>query len=287
MLNRFKQHGLIVFPFIIFITTAPTVHADKAGLMLFPTRFILSETERTVSIDIINKGNARGSYRIELIDMKMPETGAIRELKEGETDPYSIKGFARISPRRAVLRPDTSQKIRILLRRPKDLADGEYRSHLKVLLTEDNLDEVENTNPTNNNISIKIKPRLAFTVPIIVRQGDTHYAITIDDANVHYADRDTDRKNPILKIHFSLEGNQSSMGDIKVSHIGKNGKSTIVNFQPGIAIYRNTNKRSIDFPLSVPEGVILDGGELHIVYLEKMHETDGGGKIIAEKKLKL
>jgi len=254
--------------------------------MLFPTRFILNDTEQSVSVDIINKGDARGSYRIELVDMKMPESGAVRELQNDETDPYSITGFARISPRRAVLTPDSSQRVRILLHRPADLADGEYRSHLKVTLTEENLDELDDQK-ASTNLSIKIKPRLAFTVPIIVRQGKTAYKVAIDKASIYYSPEDTRKEKPLLKVDFLLEGNQSSMGDIKVTYNGADGKSTVVNFQPGIAIYRNTPKRSIDFPLTLPEGMKLSGGELQIIYLEKLNETEGGGALLAEKTLKL
>lgn len=286
MLNWIKLTGSLTVVLVLFAAATPA-RADKAGLMLFPTRFVLGEKERNVAIDIINKGNARGSYRIELIDMKMPETGAIRELDNNEADPNSIIPFARISPRRAVITPDSSQQVRILLRRPRDLPDGEYRSHLKVTLTEDNLDALENEKPTNN-MSIKIKPRLAFTVPIIVRQGNTHFTVSIDDAHVYYSDRDKAREKPIARVNFSLQGNQSSMGDIKISYIDSSGKSTVVDFQPGIAIYRETKKRIIDFPLTLPEGVNLTpGGELQITYLGKVYETEGGGELLAEKTVKL
>lgn len=286
MLNWTKKYRLIALVCVIFITATPSVYAQKAGLMLFPTRFVLDESERSVAIDIINKGDARGSYRIEMVDMKMPETGSIRELMEGETEPYSITDFVRISPRRVVLRPNEVQKVRILIRRPGDLPDGEYRSHLKVTLTEDNLDAIADEN-RSQNISIKIKPRLAFTVPIILRQGKTDYKVSIDDANVYYGERDMSREKPILKLNFSHEGTQSAMGDIKVSHVGPDGTNTVVNFQPGIAIYRDTNRRIVDFPLSLPEGLKLQSGELYITYLEKIIEGETEGKLIAEKRLKL
>ena len=287
MLNRIRLAGVLSALFIFISVTVPVRAADKAGLMLFPTRFVLGEKERNISLDIINKGTARGSYRIELIDMKMPETGAIRELDKNEADPYSLIPFARISPRRAVISPDSSQQVRVLLRRPKDLPDGEYRSHLKVTLTEDNLDEVEDKKPSDK-MSIKIKPRLAFTVPIIVRQGKTHFTVSIDGARVYYSDRDKAREKPIARVEFSLEGNQSSMGDIKISYIDSGGQSTVVDFQPGIAIYRETKTRIIDFPLTLPDGVKLaPGGKLQISYLGKVYETEGGGELLAQKTVNL
>ncbi len=283
MINRLKHFGLLTCLGACVMAAPSFVHAEKAGLMISPTRFVLGESERTVTVDIINKGDARGSYRIELIDMIMPENGSIRELKEGETDSYSLKRFARISPRRTVLKPDGVQKIRILLRRPKDLEDGEYRSHLKVTLTEDNLDRVERAQPTKN-LSIQIKPRLAFTIPIIVRQGETHYQVNIDEAKVYFSEQDKARKTPMLEMLFRHKGTRSSMGDIKVHHIKPDGNRTVVVFHPGVAVYRTADSRRIRVPLNVPEGVNLNEGKLHITYVEKVHE---GGDLITEKTVNL
>ena len=246
--------------------------------MLFPTRFVLGPNERTVTVDIVNKGDAKGAYRIELIDMLMPEDGSIRQLEEGESDPYSLRKFAR-----AEIAPDGVQKVRINIRRPKGLADGEYRSHLKVTLTEDNLDKA-NEEPPREKVSIKIKSRLAFTIPIIIRQGDTSYHAAIKEASLYYVDKADGNQSPMLNLLLTHEGTRSSMGDIKVYHIAPDGKSTVVSFHPGVAVYRTADRRRVRVPLSVPEGVSLDKGKLRITYVEK---EDEGGKLIAEKTLDL
>lgn len=251
--------------------------------MLFPTRFVLGPEDRTVTVDIVNKGDATGAYRIELIDMVMPEDGSIRQLDEGETDPYSLKKFARISPRRAEIRPDGVQKVRINIRRPRGLADGEYRSHLKVTLTENNLDNADEE-AARDKVSIRIKSRLAFTIPIIIRQGETSYHVAIKDASLYYADADNGKQSPMLNLLLTHEGTRSSMGDIKVYHIAPGGKSTVVSFHPGVAVYRTAALRRVRIPLSIPMGLTLDKGQLRITYVEK---EDEGGKLIAEKVLDL
>ena len=258
-------------------------HAEKAELMLAPTRFVLDGTQRTVAVDVINKGNATGSYRVEVIDMTMPELGAIRENPEGQKDPFSLKAFARISPRKIILKPGQVQKVRILLRTPHDIQDGEYRSHLKVTLTEDNLDEVESSKPSTN-LAIVIKPRLAFTIPIILRHGETHYKVGIEHTRVYYAERDTKKTSPMLELGFTHKGNRSSMGDIMVTHTSPSGKSTALTYFPGIAIYRGADRRRVSIPLSVPAGVDLTTGQLRINYMEQ--EREGSG-LIATTTLKL
>jgi hypothetical protein len=274
---------LIPFAWLLAMLISPTAQAGRAELMLSPTRFVLDGSQRTVAVDVINKGDATGSYRIEVVDMIMPEKGAIREIPEGQTDPYSLKAFARISPRKVVLKPGQDQTVRILLRKPSNLQDGEYRSHLKVTLTEDNLDEAENQKPSKN-LAIVIKPRLAFTIPIILRQGETHYKVGIEHVRVYYAEQDTKKTSPMLELLFDHEGNRSSMGDIQVTHISPAGKCTVLTYFPGIAIYRNTDRRDISIPLTVPDGVDLTAGQLQISYMEQQRE---GGGLIATTKLKL
>lgn len=283
MINRIRRLSVLVLLCVVSAVSPSWALAQTAGLMLFPTRFVLDASEKTVSVDVVNKGDATGSYRIELIDMKMPEDAAIRQLEAGESDPYSLKKFTRISPRRTVLKPDDVQKVRILIRRPKDLPDGEYRSHLKVTLTENNLDNVEEQKP-KANVAIQIKSRLAFTIPIIVRQGETFYRVGIEEADLFYGDMDASKEAPMLNILFGHEGNRSSIGDIKVTHIDPRGVNTVVNFHPGVAIYRGADRRRIKVPLTLPEGVNLGAGKLHITYTER---EDEGGNLIAEKTVEL
>jgi len=280
---RTRFIGLIAFVGIFGMLIAPIAQAEKAELMLAPTRFVLDGSQRTVAVDVINKGDATGSYRIEIIDMAMPEKGAIRQIPDGQSDPYSLKTYARISPRKVILKPGQDQKVRILLRTPRNLQDGEYRSHLKVTLTEDNLDEVENKKPSKN-LAIVIKPRLAFTIPIILRHGETQYKVGIEKARVYYNERDTKKSSPMLELLFTHEGNRSSMGDIKVIHISPSGKSTVLTYFPGIAIYRSTDRRDVSIPLSVPDGVDLSAGKLQIDYMEQQREGSG---LITSTMLKL
>ena len=283
MSSRIMRFVLLICLGCIPVILPSNAFAAQAGLMLFPTRFVLGPNDKTVTVDIINKGDAKGAYRIELIDMLMPEDGSIRQLEEGESDPYSLRQFARISPRRAEISPDGVQKVRINIRRPRGLADGEYRSHLKVTLTEDNLDSAAEESP-KEKVSIKIKSRLAFTIPIIIRQGETSYQASIKEASLYYVDQADGKQSPMLNLLLTHEGTRSSMGDIKVYHIGPGGRSLVVGFHPGVAIYRAADRRRVRVPLSVPEGLTLVNGKLRITYVEK---EDEGGKLIAERILDL
>lgn len=258
----------------------PEASAKQAQLLLLPTRIVMGNSDRFVTVTVKNRGDATGAYRIELVDMVMPEKGVIREVKEGEDDKYSAKPLLRISPRKMVLAPEESQNVRIMVRKPKDLTDGEYRTHLKVTLVTDNIEE-ETTDKEEQNIAIAIKSRLSLIIPVIIRNGTTDYKVALDKPVLGY---DNASKAPTLDMDFVRTGNRSSMGDIKVTYVAANGKETVVKDLPGVAVYRPTSRRHISLPLEVPQGVSLKGGKLHITYTAQQDEE---GKLIAQTDLTL
>ena len=81
----------------------------------------------------------------------------------------------RMSPKQVTLAPNQRQTIKVSLRRPRNLPDGEYRSHLifKELPTKSNSD----TEVTG----IKLNMIMNISMPIMVRQGNTQQTSNIDD----------------------------------------------------------------------------------------------------------
>ena len=259
----------------------------KAGLLLNPTRIVLEKRERNVALMIKNNGDTRGIYRVELVEMEMQEVGGTRIIPTTEEAPYSAKKLLRISPRRILLDAGQTQNIRVVVRKPKDLEDGEYRSHLKVTLIEDNVDKhgipVKAEESTGGVMSITIKPRFSLIIPLILRHGETHYDVSLSDPAIRYP---ANKGKPALDLTFMRKGNQSSMGDIKVTYTDPENNASVIKYQQGLAVYRPTPKRILSLPLDLPKGVVLDKGKLDITYTE---QTKGGkeGKLIAKTELTL
>ena len=62
----------------------------------------------------------------------------------------------------------------------------------------------------------------------------------------------------MLSMELQREGTQSVYGDF-VAELESNGKKTIVGRMNGVAVYTPNASRSIKLPLTLPEGVKLDG----------------------------
>lgn len=266
MFNITHTLKVTIISILLVLMTGSNVYA-KAGLLLFPTRVNVDNNERSSMITIKNTGDTRGLYRIELIDMEMLREGGTRVLDENEVFAYSAKKITRISPRRVLVDANSTQNIRISVRKPKNLEEGEYRSHLKITLLEDNVDEngrpmsvLENN---SNNVGIKIKARMVNVIPLIVRQGKTQYDVTLGTPSLKMAESDSDRH--VLIIPIQRTGNQSSLGNIKVEHIS-GSKITTLKMQSGVAVYRPLDERLFELPLDVPNGVSLKEGVIKVTY---------------------
>lgn len=279
---RFAKNIIVVVALVLMaVPHAPqAAGGGKAGMLLLPTRIELTERDRNVELLIKNNGSVRGLYRVEVVDMEMLEEGPIQAIEEGKPAPYSVKDFTRISPRRIVLEPDQTQAVRIIVRKPSNLEDGEYRSHVKVTIVEDNVDKQGNPvdlKSDGKNMKVQVKARFSMAIPLIVRQGEPKVTVKIGDVKlrkegaVNYAD-----------VELLRDGDRSAFGDVSVTHKAASGKETVLKFSPGLAVYRPTPKRKLALPLEMPDGFTLKGGTLKIRYTAQ--EKDGGA-VLAEKEI--
>lgn len=261
---------------LAFFLSIPSVNAGQAGIVLLPTRIVLGPKERNITVMVKNNGNATGEYRVELVDMIMPESGTLKELPSG--DAYSAKPMLRISPRQMVLKPEESQNIRILVRKPRNLEDGEYRTHLRIKLVEDNVDAVEASDMQHDNLMIQVKPRFSLVIPVIFRHGKTTAHVALQHLALE------NKSTPLLHMVLVRSGNSSVIGDVDVEYKTPAGKLLRLQYFSGVAVYRPTPRRQVAIPLILPKGLSLQGGSLHVLY--KTQDKDNAA-VMAEGWLPL
>jgi hypothetical protein len=257
----------------IFLILSPCAAcAGSAQIVLFPTRIVLEKNERTAALGLKNTGDAAGNYRIELVDLKMTADGDIKPLPESENDPYSLKKMMRVSPRSVTLEGGQEQSIRLMIQKPRDLADGEYRSHLKVTMVDSNAGSNAAKAAPDKGLGVSIKARVSMSIPIIIRYGKTDYAMKLS-APRYYSHRDDEGKTtPYVDVTLHRTGNRSSMGDLTVIYTDKNGKSRMVKQLAGVPVYRGADQRKVSLPLDISGGAI-GKGTLTIRY--KTQEKEG------------
>lgn len=253
--------------------------AGNAGLLLSPTRVVLEDGARFVSVTVRNSGDATGRYKIEIVDADMAENGGIKLRDDGSKNEFSAVNLISLSPSSMTLRADESQVVRLLVKNLDTVPDGEYRSHLQVRMTENDLDS-DVAKPAEG-AGISIKSKMTTVIPIIIRKGQTTYNVAIENAKLVMGGGDKTQA-PEVKVAISFSGNRSVLGDVKVTHIAPDGKETQLAFMRGIAIYRNVAKRTQDVVLDVPAGLNIHNGKLRVGFLSQENE---GSHVLSEKDI--
>lgn len=285
--TAFSSRCLVLFIsscLVILSVLASNQASAAAQLMISPTRVIFEGSERTKKVNIINNGAEAGRYRISFVRRKMLDSGQIEAVEENEPGMYSDE-MVRFSPRQVTLQPGQSQTVRLMLRKKRDLEDGEYRSHLMFqALPDASTSDIEDLASTESNkVSIKLIPIVGITIPVFVKQGKLNASASLSDFEIKQSN--TVKGGSTLSLKINRTGNGSIYGDIRVYFTPKQGPSVLIGQANGVAVYLPLEKRAFEVRLNPPAGLNLANGELKIIYL-KPDEDEKSGKI-AESRLAL
>jgi len=260
---------------------APLALADLA---LFPTRIVLEKNQRAAQVELMNSGTAPETYRINLVNRRMGETGEFIALETPGPGDQFADPLLRYSPKQVTVQPGSSQTVRILVRKPSDLSPGEYRSHLQFDRVADasGASSVEQaSDPGVNGIGVVITALVGASIPVIVRQGETQANATLSDLALLPAAGDA---GPALSFQINRSGNRSLYGDLSVTFTPKDGQPVDLAKAGALAVYVPNALRRARMVLQVPPGTALAGGTLNLRYRER---AEAGGKLIAEAGLTL
>jgi P pilus assembly chaperone PapD len=244
--------------------------AQGAGdLLVAPTRIVL-DGARGTEVILNNIGAAPATYRISLELRRMTPDGKLEDVAPDKANEREAAALAMISyaPRRVVLPPNQPQSIRIGIRAPEGLPDGEYRAHMLFRAIPDTKPVVPDSRP-KEGVSIALTPIYGVTIPVIVRRGSLSATAAISDAKVSPGDQGME-----FSFALSRTGTRSTYGRIRVT---KAGLAKPLIEARGIAIYAETTQRRVIFPVDAALAAALKG-PAKIEYLE---DNDAGGGTIA------
>ncbi len=252
----------------------PAAAQGAGDLVVSPTRVVLEGRTRSAQLGLVNKGSETATYRISVINMHMGEDGNMTEVAKPVGDQQFADDLFRYSPRQVTLEPGASQAIRLLLRKPKDLPDGEYRSHMMMRAVPDNTGQ--SVESTGNNASVRLIPVFGIAVPIIVRHGKVSYDLSLSD--MAYVPGTAEQPLPKIRFKLNRTGNRSSYGDLTAT-LNADGKEVVLSQIFRLAVYTPNQSRTVEMTLRVPDGVKLSGNTLKVSYKTI---ADEGGNLLAE-----
>ena len=245
----------------------PAAYAQDKGLMITPTRVVLEGRQRSAKVIIINKGTTTVVYRVSFVNKRMREDGSFEDVAEPRSDEKFADQMIRFAPRRVVLAPGKAQTVRLLVRKPRSLPPGEYRSHLlfRALPSASAGTTVEDILVSDSRFKIQLTPIFGITIPVIVRQGDLWADVGISDLEVG---RDkAEGQGPVVSFRLTREGTRSVYGDVEVTHPSEGGVHQVVGVVRGIAVYTPNQSRMVRLRLQPPAEGDPPLERLRITYL--------------------
>mgnify|MGYP000235108965 CR=1 FL=1 len=273
-----KHLKLLAVMTTLFCMTTQTL----AGLVLNPQRIVLQDRERSASLKLLNTGDEMGRYQIFFEHKFMKEDGSIVNIENPEDGGPYAGDMIRYSPRRVDIKAGGTQTIRLAVRRPKGLPDGEYISHLvskqipnKKESTDSDISGAEVDE--DKQLSLSVQPILKLAIPVIVRKGQLKTTADIDNITPI-----KDDAGQVKDIHFTLhrEGDFSLYGNVELYEKSDDDLGKRIGFIRGIALYDPTVKRLVR--LHLDEAQNLSGKALQLRFEENKKY---GGSNIVEKDI--
>lgn len=240
--------------------------AGGGGFLVTPRRLVFEARRRSAAVSLINSGIDTASFRVSLIRMRMSETGEIAVVDSVHDGEAFADTLVRFSPRQVELAPRESQVIRLQLRKPADLPEGEYRSHLlmqSIPRTRASTDADTGRGGRLDGVQVRIVPIFGTAIPVIVRHGATAAEVSFSDLHLQ-AGGAGGPATASLMIH--RHGNRSVYGDLTLTYQPERGAAQVVGVVKGISVYSPNPSRIVRIPLAPSAANLPANGRLLVSY---------------------
>lgn len=253
----------------------PAEAQASPDLLIAPTRVVL-DGQRGAEVILSNTGEKATTYRISLELRRMTPDGRLEEVETEAADAREAAtlGMIRYAPRRVTLAPNQPQAIRIGIRPPAGLADGEYRAHMLFRGIPD-ATPVTEAPSAGSGVSVSLTPIYGVSIPIIVRQGRLEAAASLSDVMLVDVP-----EGKALSVTLARSGGRSIYGELRVRAPGQ--KEPVVAVR-GIAVYAELGQRQVVLPVE-PEVAARLHGPVTVEYLE---QRDGQETLLASETVTL
>lgn len=237
--NSFK--AIVLFLLLGMMTAIPLSGAHATYIT--PKRVMINDKQRTATLTIHNTSDKTVVYRFGWERRAQNAAGETILLEAGQTMPgYNpADEMLQFSPRQVILKPKENQKLRILVRRPAGLADGEYHSHL-LIKSETLPDPNEDKSLPQQSFAGMLKIQTNASIPIFLRQGKTTLNLKLTNAALI-------KKDGKEFIKYSLSNN-STRSVYAVPYINCVAGGTATAYQLNTArVYVESKDRVVEAPV--------------------------------------
>jgi len=248
--------------FLLLFFSASVAFA-QGDLLINPIRVVFEGQKQNADLNLTNIGKDTSVFMISFVSYKMQEDGSFLQLEKPDTT-ISADRYLRLFPRKVVLPPNESQTIRLQLRKPSYLKQGEYRSHIYFRAEKEKTPlGMKDLRVDSTKMAVSITPVFGISIPVIVRNGSLSNQLSFSEVSLQNVN-DTISK---LNVTINRSGNKSAYGNMRVEYHPTKGQKSEVGFANGIGVYPEIAKRNFALYIKNTNAMKVDGGKLVIRFL--------------------
>lgn len=269
--QSYKSKGVITL--IVMACSFLAGSVSEAVLFITPTRLVFEGRTRSATVTFLNQKSDTKTYRLFWREKDQDAEGKFVNMEEGDDVPWSAQHMIRYSPRQVTVGPQESQVVRFALRKPKDLAEGEYRSHL-VIEEQPPIKEESDEQIGGNSIGLLLHMLYSYTMPIVVVNGDLEAKVAVQD----FRTRPDNGPEWIAEATLTNTGGSSALGIVRLEWEGPDGRK-VVGEGGSVNIYLPQHKRNLSIKYRRPD----TPGRLRLAYYEDRHAKRINANLPSEK----
>jgi P pilus assembly chaperone PapD len=262
----FPASKIVLLP--VILVALFTSFSAHARIDIIPRKVVMDSRDRSAEVTILNMFDVPGTFRVDVLNHRQNPDGTYSVLDTPLNINFDPATAARFSPRQFTLPASGRQTIRISLRKPSDLPEGEYRFHLKVLRFSD-----EHTPVVNQGMGVMMKMNVGVSIPIVIRHGDLSGGAKLENVKLVSAGK-TETGKPELQMNVTRTGNQSSIGSLEaIWEPSGYSKTERIGYIDNMNVFTDIPSRMAKLPLSyVPKG----DGAIRLRYVDNANTRSKG-----------
>ena len=247
--------------FILGLCFSADVIAQDLGSILYvsPSRVIISPDQKIQTLTVSNRSGIERRYDISVVDQIMNEQGITSRV---DTFDYSAKRMLRFVPKRFSLKPNERQIIRVMVRRPDALPDGDYHSHMlfrEIPTQNKSPEDVEQQTPGSAAATFEIKTLYGLAVPVVVQNGVVQSDMVLADAKIL-----KNADGPVLAIAMQRSGNAEASRYVTADKILSDGSRVPVMPGQWVRMYREVEQVNKLLKMQATQGSLSAGDNIEI-----------------------
>ena len=225
----------------------------EARIDILPRKIVIDSRERSGELTILNLFQEESTFRMSLLNYRQDENGTYETLETPLNSSFDPANVVRFSPRQFTLTRGGRQKVRLSVRKPADLPEGEYRFHIKALRL---------AAPPTDGETVSVVANVGVAIPVVVRHGNVEGRASIQ--NMRLVDQtNTESGKPELHVDIERTGNGSTLGSLDVIWERSGEQPQIIGQISNMNIFTEVSKRYVKIPLrTLPYG----SGTVKVVY---------------------